>query len=379
MFIYYRKLGRNCIFESASRRGCEELVQVSDGSCRPSHTDTKLNTCGNDTAMRGARRWYKCGAFIVLHIIWLYPQPPPSMTTPNASPEGHISKRQRAKSFVKRIGRKSSQLFKRHHHSDRSPSPHRRQSSTISVLVVDTTRSVLALSGAPSIGRGGKSEHSRTSSAETTGSSGGSGSVLEWPSAMEQGHWLGIPGTASGEEVEQGSHEPEIAVDPSLAHPPPMSSESSSGEHSSTAVSQLPLIVEPEGPDPFHIGDSEDDTSEEDDPAKVSASQPSLATSSTAAEEISLAQPHSTPTSALPSPTPTSTNPLPPLPPPHKTPSSPDSEDSDDDPPELYNTALTNPTMFLPIPNVRPLLFNPLTWWLSRSLINYSCIIRQIR
>ena len=59
-----------------------------------------------------------------------------------------------------------------------------------------------------------------------------------------------------------------------------------------------------------------------------------------------------------------------------------DSDDEDEeDAPELYLPGLTLPTMFLPIPNVRYPLFSSLTWWLSKSMINYSarCTVRQTR
>ena len=47
-------------------------------------------------------------------------------------------------------------------------------------------------------------------------------------------------------------------------------------------------------------------------------------------------------------------------------------EEDEEDVPELYLPGLTLPTMFLPIPNVRSPLFSSLTWWLSKSAVNYS-------
>jgi hypothetical protein len=157
-------------------------------------------------------------------------------------------------------------------------------------------------------------------------------------------------------------------------------SSSESDEIGPTIVNPPPVVVEPEAPDPFIIDDPESLSSEENS-TDVNSSQPSYAQSPTAAEEISLAQSSLAFVPPLPSPTlpEERNNPLPPLPPSKDNPSALDSEDSDEEIPDLYIPALTNPTMFLPIPNVRLSLFNPLTWWLSKSLINYSCIIRQIR
>jgi len=139
-------------------------------------------------------------------------------------------------------------------------------------------------------------------------------------------------------------------------------------ESTPTALSPPPTIVEPEVPDPFLVDDPEDPVSDESS---------SDAKSPPAPEEISLAPPAASP---APSPIAERLNAeLPPVPPTRSTPE-PDSEEDDEETPDLYIPALTAPTMFLPIPNVRLSLFKPLTWWLSsKNLINYSCIIRQTR
>ncbi|KAI0832061.1 hypothetical protein BC628DRAFT_580406 [Trametes gibbosa] len=61
-------------------------------------------------------------------------------------------------------------------------------------------------------------------------------------------------------------------------------------------------------------------------------------------------------------------------------PTPPAARDEEEEALELYLSGLTLPTMFLPISNARYPVFSSLTWWLSKSLINYSsCTIRQAR
>lgn len=154
--------------------------------------------------------------------------------------------------------------------------------------------------------------------------------------------------------LEDASATPESAS--LVLSPSPMSH-----EHAPEVTSPPPTVMEPAVPDPFILDDPEDPMSEGD--SEGSKSVP---------EEISL-------TSAV-APTPTAERvnaELPPLP--SRATPSPDSEEEEEETPDMYLPALTAPTMFLPIPNVRLSLFKPLTWWLSKNLINYSCIVRQIR
>ena len=67
------------------------------------------------------------------------------------------------------------------------------------------------------------------------------------------------------------------------------------------------------------------------------------------------------------------------LPPPSAT-AAPDSDDDDEEMPDLYIPALIAPTMFLPIPNVRPSYFSQpvLTWWPPKGVLSILCILRPI-
>ena len=135
---------------------------------------------------------------------------------------------------------------------------------------------------------------------------------------------------------------------------------------------ELPLVSppapvgQPEVPDPF-LKDADieasEDTSESEGEDASSGSSGALEPA--AAEEIALAPSSPAPPApdvnkAVP-PTPTTAAALP-----------SDDEEDEEDVPELYLPGLTLPTMFLPIPNVRYPLFSSLTWWLSKSMINYA-------
>jgi len=309
------------------------------------------------------------------------------MSTPNSSPGTPPSpptKRQRAKSFVKRIGRRGSQLFRRHHHDSDSPDKH--SSPTISLLIADHTRSVLAISHPADLDE--KHARLRSMSGDTTVSSSDSTSFWELKVNEDEGSVdqtvvpIYVSSSIGSAEEGQLQHEStsentrdenrEMPNSPSLLPSPSMASD----EHTPTALSPPPTIVEP---DPFLVDDAEDSMSEEESTNTISS--PHSPGHSPAAEEISLTQPStsSLPSSPLSNPVAERSGeaPLPPLP--SKAAPSPDSEDDEEETPDLYIPALTVPTMFLPIPNVRFSLFKPLTWWLSKNLINYSCIIRQIR
>jgi hypothetical protein len=289
----------------------------------------------------------------------------PSMsTTPQGSPEpSPRSKRQRAKSFVKSIRRRSSHLFRKHSdksHSDKNSSP------TISALVGNHAQSILLLSASHD---GERLTHSKSFSNATTASSSYSGSMLEVEVKVDEGeHYeeeripvsVEPPTPEEGYRLELGNGDLSGVADPASSLPPM----SADDEQLPTALSPPPIIVEPEVPDPFLVDDPEDPTSESESTESTTPQQ-----SLPVPEGISLAQPS---TSPVTSPTLVSERPLPPAP----------TQDSDEEEetPDLYLPALTAPTMFLPIPNVRlSLFFKPLTWWLCKNLINYSCIIRQIR
>ena len=145
-----------------------------------------------------------------------------------------------------------------------------------------------------------------------------------------------------------------------------------------------PPDPEPEVPDPFLVDDPEDPVSEEEvqEHAELSPVEDDEDNDLAPADEIALAQsvaelppPPVTPASALIS---TEAHPLastvlqvnkpiPPVPSDTAAPVASDassSSEEEDEPPSLYISGLTVPTMFLPIPNVRLFLFIPLTWWL---------------
>ena len=137
-------------------------------------------------------------------------------------------------------------------------------------------------------------------------------------------------------------------------------------------VSPPAPVGEPQVPNPF-IEDPDAQSSGED--ASVASEEPRTGlVVEAAASEIELAPP--------PEPTPTAANVNKAMPP---TPALPSDDEDEEDVPELYLPGLTLPTMFLPIPNVRYPLFSSLTWWFSKSAINYSfalhrsCTIRQTR
>lgn len=136
-------------------------------------------------------------------------------------------------------------------------------------------------------------------------------------------------------------------------------------------VSPPAPVGEPEVPNPF-IEDPDAHSSGED--ASVASEEPRTGLVVEApASEIELAPAEPTPT------TPNVNKAMPP------TPALPSDDEDEEDVPELYLPGLTLPTMFLPIPNVRYPLFSSLTWWFSKSAINYSfalhrsCTIRQTR
>ncbi|PIL25148.1 hypothetical protein GSI_13037 [Ganoderma sinense ZZ0214-1] len=138
-------------------------------------------------------------------------------------------------------------------------------------------------------------------------------------------------------------------------------------------VSPSVLVDEPEAPNPF-IEDPDAHSSDEDASAASEEPRTGLVVEA-AASEIELAPPE-------PELTPTTPNVNKAMPP---TPALPSDDEDEEDAPELYLPGLTLPTMFLPIPNVRYPLFSSLTWWFSKSAINYtfalhrSCTIRQTR
>lgn len=117
-------------------------------------------------------------------------------------------------------------------------------------------------------------------------------------------------------------------------------------------------VIQPEVPDPFIIEDSEGALSEGEGTSPVD-------------EEIALAQ------SAVLSPSEAAPSLLSPnlnkdVPPPPES-------DAESEAPELYLPALTMPTMFLPIPNVRLSLSYTLTWWFYQRppLMYHPCTIRR--
>lgn len=187
--------------------------------------------------------------------------------------------------------------------------------------------------------------------------------------------------STSDMSVEESQISKISAHESSISPPPALGSEvkdsSSSVPSSSEPMFSSPpnVYVEPEVPDPFLI-DDEDDSSEEEGRNSPSAPISSSQQTITPSHEISLAIPTSP---SISQPTTPHTIPLPPsdlnkdVPPP---PSS-DSEPDEDEAPDLYLPGLVIPTMFLPIPNVRrPFSSHYLMWWLSRSLMYYTCTRR---
>jgi len=159
-------------------------------------------------------------------------------------------------------------------------------------------------------------------------------------------------------------------VESSISLPPVDESQAEDEDELPTSSESIPtpaVYVEPEVPDPFLIDDDDDDD-DQDVPtvATVSESQQTIVP----AHEISLTpEPITTHPIVSPSSNPNKDVPLPPL---------PDSESDKDEAHDLYLPGLITPTLFLPIPNVRHSFSNHLTWWLSRSLMYYTCT-RRIR
>lgn len=129
-------------------------------------------------------------------------------------------------------------------------------------------------------------------------------------------------------------------------------------------TSPPPPLVEPDVPDPFLVDDPENPMSDDEEIPipDVSESQQSI----TPAEDIPLTRPSSSPPSTAPLPSANLNKAVPPPP------ESDDEEDEEEEAPEIYLPSLIIPTMFLPIPNVRPCFSHSyLTWWLPRSLMYY--------
>lgn len=159
--------------------------------------------------------------------------------------------------------------------------------------------------------------------------------------------------------------------------------------------SSSPVTLASDIPDPFLVDDPDDATSDEDvddadevSPANLIPSVTDSQQSIPASDEIALAPSaelsppspafkapklSSVPPSPAASASPTSSNNQKPVPPP------PESDEDEDDAPEVYLPALVAPTMFLPIPNVRPSLCYALNWWLPQSLMYPPCKIRRTR
>jgi len=187
---------------------------------------------------------------------------------------------------------------------------------------------------------------------------------------------------SSADPSDDFSHSQDLSFATAMSSPPEdMESEEFRQEESvGTSISvderlptspELAIYVEPEVPDPFLIDDEDDAVSDNDEEAgavaaAVSESQQTIIP----AHEISLTSEH---ISSLPAVPPLNVNKdVPPAP-------RPDSESDEDQVPDLYLPGLILPTMFLPIPNVRrSFSSNYLTWWLSRSLMYYTCT-RRIR
>ncbi len=121
-------------------------------------------------------------------------------------------------------------------------------------------------------------------------------------------------------------------------------------------VSPPAPVGEPEIPNPF-IEDPDATSSDE----SSAASQEGM----THSAEIALAPPATVPTPRSPN----FNKPVPTTP---VVATAPSDDEDEEDVPELYLPGLTLPTMFLPIPNVRAPLFSSLTWWLSKSAVNYA-------
>lgn len=155
------------------------------------------------------------------------------------------------------------------------------------------------------------------------------------------------------------------------------------------------VYVEPEVPDPFLIdeeGDamSEEEKGEDDGMERETSVAPSVASSELpAAQEIALNVSTMTLTAAdTTSPAasePPVHSPLSPLnlnkdvppPPPEESENAVEEEEA----PDLFLPGLINPTMLLPIPNVRRSFYstNILLWWLPKSTSMYYMCTRRIR
>ena len=194
---------------------------------------------------------------------------------------------------------------------------------------------------------------------------------------------------------EQAAEEyPEVTeqVEESESHVAEDLSTSEVVEDQGTLIS--PPVLEPEVPDPFLVDDPDDAVSEEEE-EEQSESLPvdDEDNDSTPADEIALAQsvaelpPPTTPASALtstdahPLSSPLHVNkPVPPAPTSEAAAPTSDASSSseEDEPPTLYISGLTVPTMFLPIPNVRISICYPLTWWLRpRSTLLTAVLVRS--
>ncbi|PCH44319.1 hypothetical protein WOLCODRAFT_138935 [Wolfiporia cocos MD-104 SS10] len=208
---------------------------------------------------------------------------------------------------------------------------------------------------------------------------------LDQPVAPEDDEPTAAPETAAPEAsqpAESDSPEPSESPDPVVPMPPEEerastlddskfdASESEDKEEGTMEVDSSPHSEEPEVPDPFLVDEPEDSPSEEPEAAEEVAEEPTglqvdIRPSLAAADEVSLVQPSDAseePPPALPA----DVNKDVPPPPPQLV-----SDEEEEEAPELYLPGLTLPTMFLPIPNVRSLLFCSLNWWLARNRIIY--------
>jgi len=174
-------------------------------------------------------------------------------------------------------------------------------------------------------------------------------------------------------------HRPRTASCPDLSHltyTPPlrMATTFSEGQPPKRRSIAPSVYVEPEVPDPFLVDDegdalSDDESEHGHEPPR---SLPARSVPPSMSPALSPApSPHPL-AKALPSPIP-APNVNKELPPPA---TDLGSDESDNETPELILHGVVVPTMFLPIPNVRPAFSSsPLTWWLSRSSMYYvtSC------
>jgi len=153
---------------------------------------------------------------------------------------------------------------------------------------------------------------------------------------------------------------PQKAMEESSIFPTPTADHTLAQSTDELTASDFPEA--PADPDSFLIDDPEDPISDDEDVRPLPPT-PSLPASmpeqpNAPAEEISLTQPSSDIlASKLASPNINKAVPPPPL---------PDSDEDDDEVPDLYLPGLVIPTMFLPIPNVRPSYFLHITWRLFR-------------